>query len=92
MEQKVTLPEDQRDPAKLQLASEALGVLLAVLDGALADRVNLLGDSFTIADLNVASVLYLADVAGYDVSEFKHVQPWFRAAVTRPAFARVLQL
>ena len=51
-------PPEKRDPA---VASKALATLepkLAALEAALAGRPYLLGDRFTIADLNVASVMY----------------------------------
>ena len=54
----LVLPEDKRDPA---IASKALATLaprLATLEQALAGRPYLLGEDFTVADLNVASVMY----------------------------------
>ena len=51
--------EAERDSAKADAAETALAPRLAVLDDALGDRRYLLGDSFSVADLNVASVLVL---------------------------------
>src|SRR5215472_10392596 len=50
------LPED-RDPQRLAEAIAAVTPRFQVLDGALADRPYLLGDDFTVADLNVSGVV-----------------------------------
>lgn len=88
---RVMLPEDERDPGKAEAAVETLEKPLAVLDSALADRPHLLGETFSIADLNVASVLGLGSFAGFDVSAFENVQRWFGDCTARPAHARSLK-
>jgi glutathione S-transferase len=85
---RVMLPEDQRDAAEAEAGVEALQAPLRVLDGALAGRSFLLGDTFTIADLNVAAVLSWASFVGLDLSGFANVKPWFDACLSRPAAAR----
>jgi glutathione S-transferase len=61
------------------------------LDAALAERPHLLGDAFSIADLNVASVLSLANIVSFDLAGFPNVKRWFDSSLSRPAFARALQ-
>ena len=85
---KVMLPEDQRDPAAVTAAEEALERPLAVLDAALADRPFLLGDAFSIADLNVAAVLSMSVFVRYDPSGFANVKRWLDTCLGRPAFTR----
>src|SRR5438132_10140505 len=51
------LPEDERDAAAANAAEKQLAQPLRVLDGALSHTANLLGADFTVADLNVASIL-----------------------------------
>jgi glutathione S-transferase len=58
------LPEDQRDAATADAAAEALAKPLSVLNGALSGRRHLLGGEFTVADLNLASVLSWALFTG----------------------------
>jgi len=82
------LPEADRQPALVAAAAEALQKPLGVLDRALADRAHLLGDAFTIADLNTAGVLATAQFVGYDLSAFGEVARWFGACTARPAFVR----
>jgi glutathione S-transferase len=85
---RVMLPEDQRDASEAEAGEAALQAPLRVLDGALADRSYLLGDAFTIADLNVASVLSWANFVGLDLSGFPRVKAWFDVCLGRPAAAR----
>jgi glutathione S-transferase len=82
------LPEAQRNPAVVKAAAEALARPLKVLDSALLGREHLLGGAFTIADLNVASVLGLSQLSGFDLSPWPDVKRWLDACLARPAFAR----
>jgi glutathione S-transferase len=85
---RVFLPEPQRDAAAAKAGEEKLAAPLRVLDGALAGRKYLLGDGFTIADLNVASVLAWALFAKVDLSKTPNVARWLGECCARPAFAK----
>lgn len=86
------LPEGQRDEEKAKLGEAALRRPLGVLEGALAGRANLLGPEFGAADLNVASVLMIAEpFARVDLSPFPNVARWLRACTGRPSCQRVLR-
>jgi glutathione S-transferase len=87
---RMSLPEEQRDAKKADDAAERFKKPLAVLDGALAGRQYLLGDGFTVADLNVASVVSLAPPADIDLGSASNVQAWLGRCLARPAFARGL--
>ena len=84
-------PEDQRDEAVAKNAATQLDKPLAVLDAALSDRSHLLGEAFTIADLNVASILSMGQLVGLDISKFKAVSRWMTTCTARPALARAQQ-
>lgn len=84
-------PEDQRDPKKAEDAAHRFEKPLGVLDGALAGRQYLLGDAFTVADLNVASVMAWASLAKLDLAKAANVQAWLARCTARPAFARAQQ-
>ena len=86
-----SLPPEQRDPKKAEDAAERFKTPLRVLDGALAGRQYLLGNAFTVADLNVASVMSSAPLAGLDLSSATNALGWLVRCTERPAFARVLQ-
>jgi glutathione S-transferase len=81
----VMLPEDQRDEAVRAAAEKELEAPLAVLDGALEGRDHLVGNRFSVADLNVAAVLSWALLARVDLSAFPNVARWLGACTSRPA-------
>jgi glutathione S-transferase len=85
---RVLLPEGQRDAQKADDAAQRFAGPLKVLDGALAGKTHLLGDAFTVADLNVASVLMLAPLASLDLSSAANAQAWLGRCTSRPALAR----
>ena len=85
---RVFLPPPQRDEAAATAAAEKLAQPLRVLDGALAGRKYLLGDDFTIADLNVASVLAWALFVKLDLSPTPNVARWLAECCGRPSFAK----
>lgn len=63
---------------------------LAILDAALAKSPYLLGDAFTIADLNCAALVLWGQFAGFDFSNFPHVAKWLAACLARPAAQALL--
>jgi glutathione S-transferase len=82
------LPKEQRD-ANAAAAEEAkLGGPLGVLEGALRGRSYLLGDTFSVADLNVASVLSWTSLAGLDLDKWPQAAAWLQRCTERPAFKK----
>lgn len=67
-------------------AREKLGPALKVLDDALAGNDYLLGASFSVADLNVASVLAWLQMAKFDLTGVPNVAAWLSRCLGRPAF------
>jgi glutathione S-transferase len=84
----VRLPSEDRDPQRLNEALKVIAAPFKVLDGALAARPYLLGDEFTVADLNVAAVVSRA--IDMDLAATPHVGDWLRRCLDRPA-ARAAQ-
>jgi len=84
------LPTAERDPAIAAAAIELLGPAFRVLDRTLANRPYLLGDRFTVADLNVASVA-LRSIA-MDLSATPHYRDWLRRCYDRPAAQKVSRM
>ncbi|MGX9963275.1 glutathione S-transferase family protein [Roseomonas sp. F4] len=77
-------PPEQRDPAQAAAGIAALDQRLAVLEAHLAAGGPwLLGENFTMADCNLASVLYGGWANGYAFGP--KVKAWLDAAVNRPA-------
>ena len=79
----VRLPPEDRDPQKLAEALKVIAKPFGVLDAALADRPYLIGDDFTVADLNVAAVISRA--IDMDLSETPRLGAWLRRCLERPA-------
>ncbi|MBT3536042.1 MAG: glutathione S-transferase family protein [Rhodospirillaceae bacterium] len=84
---RMLLPEDERNAAVADAAEEKLAKPLAVLNGALADRDYLVGDRFTVADLNVAAIMSWVKMGGVDMSAHGNVTDWLGRCLDRPAFA-----
>ncbi len=82
---RIMLPEDQRDATAADAAEEQLGRPLKVLEAQLEGRDHILGGPFTIADLNVASVLSFATFTGVDLAKYPNVGRWLGASLSRPA-------
>jgi len=85
-------PEAQRDERKAADAAERFKAPLKVLDDALAGRQYLAGGGFTVADLNVASVLSWAPLAKLDLTPAANAAGWLTRCTQRPALGRVLAM
>ena len=83
------LPKAQRDPKKAAEALAQLAQPLGVLEAALHGKSALVGESFGVADLNVASVLSLSRLADLDLSKWPRVEAWLGRCLERPAQKRV---
>ena len=82
-------PEEQRDPAKADVAEAALQKPLAVLNNALGGRKYLLGNEFTVADLNLAHLFTWARRANIDLSAHPNIDRWLDECYSRPAYLTV---
>ena len=88
--QKLFTPEEKRNPKVVEGAGKALQRPLKVLDAALAGRDWLIGNGFSVADLNVAAVMHLMKMINFTYAEHANVQRWADACYARPALARAL--
>ena len=79
------LPEDKRDAALADQAEKDMQGPLRVLDGAVTPTPYLLGSDFTVADLNVASILAWARPARIDMAPFPKLADWLGRCALRPA-------
>ncbi len=80
-------PEDKRDAEVVSRATQALARPLGVLNTALGEGQYLLGEEFTIADLNVAGVMDLLMMLQFDFSQWEHVARWLKACQERPSYS-----
>jgi glutathione S-transferase len=86
----VRLPPAERDAAKREEALKVLAPPFKVLDAAVSKRHYLLGDEFTVADLNVAAVISRA--AEMDLSAAPNLKSWLNRCLERPAAREALAL
>jgi glutathione S-transferase len=86
----VRLPPAERDAALRDEALKVIAVPFKVLDAALAKTPYLLGDDFTVADLNVAAVISRA--VEMDLSAVPHLKAWLTRCLDRPAAHAALEL
>jgi glutathione S-transferase len=86
----VRLPEAERDGAKREEALNVVAKPFAVLDAALAQQPYLIGDDFTVADLNVAAVISRA--IDMDLSAVPNLKAWLTRCLERPAARTAMAL
>ncbi len=79
-------PPDKKKPEAVAEALKALPKPFGVLNGALEGRDYLLGSTFTVGDLNLASICSWAKPIRYDFSPFPNVQAWLDRCLARPAY------
>ena len=79
------LPADQRDAKVADAAIAKLQGPFGVLDRHLAGRKHVLGDQYSVADVNLASVLSWAPLVGIDLSGFPALGKWLTECSARPA-------
>jgi glutathione S-transferase len=86
----VRLPPQERNAALREEALKVIAAPFQVLDAALAKTPYLLGDDFTVADLNVAAVISRA--IDMDLSAVPHLKAWLSRCLGRPAARAAIEL
>jgi glutathione S-transferase len=82
------LPEERRKPEAARQAEGRLREPLKVLEERLGHRSHLAATRFTVADLNVASILAWARPATALIASFPAVSAWLDEALARPSWRR----
>jgi glutathione S-transferase len=91
--QTINLPEAERDTGKLGGALASLKRPLEGLDAALLRGGGyLVGERFTVADLNVACVIWYLRAVPTALDATLNVKAWHAAATARPAFQRMMAM
>jgi glutathione S-transferase len=85
---RIFLPADQRDEKAVAQALEGLKAPLRILDDTVKAHPYLLGNDFTIADLNVSAVMSFAMIAKVDFSAVPAAQAWLNKCLGREANQR----
>jgi glutathione S-transferase len=74
------------DEATLASSRTELERPLKVIEEHLAEQPYLLGKSFTVADLNVASVMVWSMAGKLDLAAYPRLSDWLKRCLSRPAF------
>ena len=86
--QKFFMPEDKRDERVVARSEKGLARPLNVLDGHLANRTYLVGDALSIADINLAGVMELLNMIGFDMSGWPNAHGWLSTCRGLDSYAR----
>ena len=86
---RVRLPEPERNPAAADAGEQRAIELLHILDHELEGRQFLVGERFTIADLNVGHCVAWANLLAIDMSAMPNVRKWLAAVTARPGFQKL---
>ena len=86
--QKVFTPEDKRNHTLIEKSQKTCQHLLSILDSALNAKKYLVNETFTMADLNMASVVNIAQAIQMDISTYKNIKAWQGNLMERPAYQK----
>jgi glutathione S-transferase len=89
LQHRAVLPEFARDASYAERDELLLGKRLGILNNTLSGRDHLAGGRFTVADLNVASILIWGKMGRLNLSPFPNVAGWLDTCLARPAYSRV---
>ena len=92
LQHRALLPEFVRDPSYAERDELLLKRPLGVLNDSLAGHEFLVGENFTVTDLNVASILAWGKMGRLDLSIHSNVTRWMDNCLSRPAYGRVRDL
>ena len=89
--ERVFKPEPARDPDLASAAERDLTGRLALIEAGLADGTpHLIDPAFTIADLNIASILGSVRMVGFDLSPWPALNAWLERCLSRPAYQKAM--
>jgi glutathione S-transferase len=89
LQHRAVLPEFARDASYAERDELLLRKPLGILDDTLTGREHLAGWQFSVADLNVASILVWGKMGRLDLSPYPNVARWLDSCLARPANSRV---
>jgi len=76
-------------PEALEKAMADVAKWLGILNAHLEGRQYVVGESFTLADINVGSVASMTKFMEMDLSAYPHIAGWLQRLSERPAFKQV---
>lgn len=86
--QKIFVPEEKRDQGIIEKAEKNSQLLLTILDSALIAKKYLVGEAFSVADLNMTSIVSITSSLQMDISKFVYIKAWLANIGERPAYIK----
>jgi glutathione S-transferase len=80
---------EDRDDALIAKLAERTVPLLDLVEGALSASAYLVGDAFSVADLNVAGVMEYLDRSDFDMAQWPKTVAWYETTYGRAANQKV---
>ena len=88
----VRTPADKRNMKEVEEGGKKTAEVLARLDGALAGRKFVAGDSLTMGDIAFGPVAYLVQNVAWERPKLANYDDWYARLSERPAFKKVVAL
>lgn len=82
----------ERNASAIEAAAKRVGERLAVLDGELASRDYILGNTFTVADIPAGALMYRYYTLPIERPKLPNVEAWYQRLAAREAYARHVAL
>jgi glutathione S-transferase len=79
------------DDAEALRRREASYEVLALLDGELAQRDFLVGDTYSVADIGIYGYVHVADEAGLDLDPYASLRSWLARVQAQPGYMNDLE-
>ena len=89
LQHRAVLPEFARDASYAERDELLLTKPLGVLNNTLTGHDHLAGSQFSVADLNVASIVVWGKMGRLNLSPHPNVRRWLDSCLARPAYSRV---
>lgn len=86
--QLIFVPEDRRDQSIIDASFEKLPPMLNTLEKELEGKSFLVGERFTLADLNTAFVVSICDAIRFDLADYSNINQWRARIAEREATQR----
>jgi len=90
--QLVFVPEEKWDRQVIEKSTGKIPNLLKILDSQLRDQNYLVNDQFTLADLNVASIVGICKDIQYDISSYQNITKWLNQLSQRESFKKYSEI
>ena len=82
------IPADQRNAKAGEVARAEAEKYLGILDADLAKKTYLVGETFSLVDVHLASYVGWLGMIGFSLDRWPNIQRWLRRATDRPSHAR----